>query len=422
MPFTKSKLDIERRFPNGTGTKFSPVLSPGSCTSLDNSRTSRTKGGFRPNETGGRVGRSVVSLAKKQRQMVKKTALAVRLLEYGNQVNSPNVPSYALMYVCSRSVEQLPGESGGYLLSFTKRCGHRLCPVCNSIRQEKGVELYMPVLRQLSSPASLVLTQSSKELLGASSSSIREFIKDMTRELEAISKAFSRQFARRPNYLMTLEANPEGWKRDKKTKSIYWGPTNPHMNFVGDYDDLAWIREEWLKRSKPGRDRFPLNQKLKVKGRVDNKLRELIKYPLKCFTKGFRETKLSTGEVVERGEVSIERLDTLVSAFRGLRRIRQSGIFYAVKDESDKVDTAHIDELDLTAQVYNDVPTTGQGKEVQQFDGSFVPSYTESVVYVWDDVKRNWMFRSWYQDTEVSLVPGPPPKKFVLSVYYSKDG
>jgi len=404
--FCSIKIAKERRFPNGTGVNFPQAPGMVDPSFLINKNKSTTPGVL-PGV------KSVKSLERKRLQMVVKGAMVAPLLDYANKVGSPNLPEYIAVSGCSRSINQEPGNK----LKASYRCGSRLCLVCNTIRQEKAVELYLPVLRQIDRVGFLVLTHSSKHLEGADSSQVREHVKRLTKELASITRAFARVNERTPDYLMSIEANPEGWKKDKKTERTYWAPCNPHINLVGRYSDLEAIRNEWIARSSI-EFRDPQNQRLEEKGTSEKCLRECIKYPLKVF---LNPPKSEGGRAL--GKMNVRGVDVLVSAFKGLRRVRQSGLFYAVKDEGDKISQADISELDLQAQSYNDLPTTGESDElVVQWDGSLLPSSTEMVVYTWNDKLQNWFFTSLITGEKYALVPGSWLLSFSVLSYSGKDG
>ncbi len=376
--------------------------------------------------SGKKGGKSVKSLNRKANQMVKKDAMARALMGYSMNNGSKNLMAYVSLLDCSCRVLVNKKSS----LKFQKRCGQRICDVCNSIRQAKMVELMLPVLREIEDVGMLVLTQSSKELLGVKDPEvIRKFATDMFKELDLIKRTFDYRFGRKPDTIDSMEANPEGWKYDKKTgKSLGWRPTNPHINLVGRYQDLKWIKQEWLNRQAT-RERKEINQELTHTRKTENEeelissLKELVKYPIKTVNSPHRKNKKEQdGELSEPDELSLSGVDILVSAFTRFRRVRSSGMFYNVGKSIEKISEEDIENIDLVSQEYYDIPFDGVSEDLVELpDGSFIPEFIELPEYRWCNNSQNWKYKSVLDGKEYYLIPNRKKIDYKLKIYDSRE-
>jgi len=227
----------------------------------------------------------------------------------------------------------------------------------------------------------LVLTRSNKDLRGANAQQLRDTINDMYKTLSIIRQRVKRKFGS-ADVLISLEIEGEGYKRDKKHDFLYYGDYNPHFNFLGEYEVLCFIKEQWMKMV----DCTEINQRLR---RVENEninkeILEVVKYT----TKGITNYKKGSF-------INLKAIDNIITAMKGKRRIMMWGAFY--NKATKNIETADIDSLDLHKQSYYDIPIKDMGEFVDLEDSrgvlvTKVPSFSKNITWVYDNATTNYHY------------------------------
>jgi len=347
-----------------------------------------------------------VQYLKKQALKIKLRNLVVSpLLDYAKSIDSPNIQEYYASLRCSTILEQSQNKH----LKATHRCGSRTCPICNNIRTAKIMDNVTKRIDDSKTWGKLVLTRSNKDLRGANAQQLRGTINDMYKTLSIIRQRVKRKFGS-ADVLISLEIEPEQYKRDKKHNFLYYGDYNPHFNLFGDYEVLSFVKEQWLNMV----DCTEINQNLKQieKEDINKTILEVVKYT----TKGI--TQYKSGSFI-----NLKALDNIITAMKGKRRIMMWGAFYnkAIKN----IETADIDSLDLHKQVYYDIPVKDTGEFVDLLDSNNVlvtkvPSFSKNVTWVYNNETTNYHYLDEWGVNHSLLKWAKPPQEPGISFFIDK--
>jgi hypothetical protein len=350
--------------------------------------------------------RSVQTLKKQAIKLFYRNVMISPLIDYAKQVKSPNFPQYWKVLQCCTTLQQ----SQNKYLTPTHRCGSRLCSICANIRTAKTVDKVYPLFDLNKKWGYLTLTRANKDLRSASAEKLRNVVIDMYWQLSKIRQRAKRKFGE-IDAVITLEVQPEGYKRKKETKELYYGYYNPHFNIIAQYEHLEFIREEWLKLIICSEQ----NQKLKevLPENLKESLLELVKYTMKGVTTFKKASKPFF--------INLEAVDTIMTALKGKRRLITWGCFY--KKNIDKIEEAEIADLDLEKYIYNDIPITDIGNRVGLVDGkgilqSVTNEFIKTVYWEFDNRMCNYFYLDDWGDKHWLLdwkkIPEKPQVYFTI--------
>ena len=179
------------------------------------------------------------TLLPKLGRMVFKHNFISPLLDFGNKVNSPNVPEYIAVLKCGTELVQ----SENKYLKQSFYCGSRLCPNCSNIRSRKVSNLIISAIDTTKNWCSLTLTKSNKGLCY----NINKLQERLDYEQEWFNKVRDKYRKRKGDVsaLVSLEIVAPGWKGNKKSR--YYADYHPHYHIFCTYEFAVFLREEWLK-------------------------------------------------------------------------------------------------------------------------------------------------------------------------------
>jgi len=220
-------------------------------------------------------------------------------------LNSPLKKAYWNTFYCTHILEQV----GTKITS--KYCKNRFCIVCNRIRTAKLIAEWMPVLKKMDEPVSLVLT-----IPNCDETLLQSEMKRMKHKFELIRRTFKN--------------NSKPLKALRKLECTYNDTTNlyhPHFHFIIDgYVTSKNVLEQWMKH-------FPeCNIKAQHISRADeNSLFELFKYVTKF--------------VSNKSGIHIKALDTIFQAMYNQKTFQAYGLKKQVNED---IET-------LISEIYSDL-------------------------------------------------------------------
>lgn len=229
------------------------------------------------------------ALQKRARRKGLSHALALGLVDYGKQVNSPQLRAYVRMANCCKQVVQEDGKVTAHY------CRHRGCLVCAAIRTAKLAEAYAPMVVSWPEPMFVTLT-----VPNVAGPQLRRALQEMFATLWECRRAVRRQLGPEVRGIAAREVTRNG-------DTQLW---HPHLHIVVDGAAVARaLVMEWLKRVPAAR---LIAQDVRP---ASKELRELLKYPMKPTTKrGGKRAALTPAE-----------LDELFRATHKLRMVQPFG-------------------------------------------------------------------------------------------------
>ena len=348
--------------------------------------------------------KSVQDLKKQLLRIKTRDAILSPLIDYAKIVDSKNLPEYWTAYNCSKELIQ----SDNVYLKSTHRCGSRLCSVCNNIRTAKMMDKFLPLIDDQEKWGFLVLTRRNRDLRYADSEKLRNVIKSMYSVLNRIRQRAKRKF---PNVdcIISLEIEPEQYKRQKRDGKVYFGYYNPHFNIFGSQEVLLFIRDEWLKEI----DCLQENQRYSPCFDIKKTLLELLKYS----TKGLVNFKSGS-------YINVKGIDTIMSAIKNTRRIITWGRFFGKNIEL--IESKNIDAIELKKQYYKDLPIKDTGDFIKQYDTKnnyikSVPEFKKSVLWFYDYKVCNYIYTDEWGEKHCLVKWKEIPKKSEFLVMVDKE-
>jgi len=249
--------------------------------------------------------------------------------------------------------------------------------------------------------------------MGCTPSELRKWVDVMYKKLSLIRRRAKDKFGE-VNAIVTLEITPEGYKKRKETGQIYYAPHHPHFHCFGEFEQLEFIRGEWIKDV----ECTPINQKLVEVSfdKVKKSILEVVKYSLKPII-----------PLNQNKSVNLKAVDDLITAMKGKRRLVAWVVFYDKDKEVKRIESASIEDLDLIKQPFSDIPVKDVGEPIPLLTAegvvvSSVPSFVKCIEWAFNDKTTNYE----YVDPDTGKVyellnwkKQPEPVKLVF--YVGKD-
>jgi len=320
-----------------------------------------------------KVGISVRILEDKIYKIIQRDKVLSPLIDYAKSINSQNTQAYYNAFNCGKAYEQNDNTK----LKQLYRCGSRLCNLCCNIRSEQLSDKLIPMLLPGEVYVHLTLTKSNTGLSNVLALETRlnednkQFtkIKDNCRKQGIVIDA-----------VMCLEVIPPTYKR-RSNGSLYYADFHPHYHCFTTLKCALKIVELWLKMNPTA---LEINQKIRVldPNNLRKEIREIIKYSIKA-----------TIPTKDGKAVNLKGVDEIFTLMKGKRRLKTWGAFYDVG----KIETIDIEELDLKAQVYNDLPLNDTGEMVDMYDyrGKFikqVPAFKRTLIIEFCQKRLNYFY------------------------------
>jgi hypothetical protein len=304
------------------------------------------------------------------------------LLDYATETNSINLNTYWNAFKCGTYFSQ----SDNSKLKQQLYCGSRLCNRCCNVRSVKLSKAMASLIDTGKQYVHLTLTNSNQGL---------KTINDVEVRLNNDNKIFgkikdsSRKKGTIIDALIGLEIIPPVYKRNTKTKVEYYADFHPHYHCFTTLECALIIKQMWLKFNP---DAMEINQKIRVldtstNEALMNELSEIIKYSIKSHI----TIKDANENIVTK--VNLKGIDEIVTLMRGKRRLKTWGAFYNVGS----IETMNIDEMDMKAQRFKNVPVLDTLPEVEMNDykGNFikmVPAMVREVGYQYCHKRFNFFY------------------------------
>jgi hypothetical protein len=362
-------------------------------------------------------GVSLGTLLPKLGRMVYKHNFLSPLLDYGKEINSPNLQEYYAVLKCGTELVQ----SENKYLKQSFYCGSRLCPNCSNIRSKKISNLIVGSIDVTKNWCSLTLTKSNTGLCY----NLNKLQERLDYEQEWFNKVRDKYRKRGGDVsaLISLETVAPGWKR--KGVLQYYADYHPHYHIFCTYEFAVFLREEWLKEfeyyiNEKGNKEIlasPKNQHIRTinetiklmqkkspnatyNDALIKTIKEVIKYSLKpCLPKSYNS----------KNEYSINVSDTdlLVSLMKGKKRFKRWGCFLKKEKQIDIIENTEIKNLDLQKVAYNDLPVkdTGELINMENYKGEIVctiPSYIKQVIWRYDYKRQSYYYTDeWGKEYEL---------------------
>lgn len=340
------------------------------------------------------TGISVNSLSNKVGRMVYKHSYMSPLIDYAEQVSSPNVAQYKSVMLCGRTITQ----SDNRYLKQDFYCGSRLCPICSRVRSEKIADVVLCMIDEGKDWVSLTLTNSNKDL----DFNIDNLEERLRIESDFFNRSRDKYRKRKKEFsaIISLEIIPPGYKTKNKDGSggLYYADYHPHYHILCLREFAEFLVAEWLKEFKSA---SPINQKIiSVRQRAIDKdksitialrdvIKEVVKYSLKVCLPKIKSSGYSC--------FNVEGVDRIVTMLKGKKRLKKWGCFVVKDNEINKIESASISELDNHKQEYIDLPVKDKGDMIKSKswngrDMSDVPEFVKDVTYEFDYKRQNYFY------------------------------
>jgi len=244
------------------------------------------------------------------------------------------------LHQCGQLMEQVDGKLKTYW------CGYRWCPACTAIKTARAWNAYGDEVKGWGKDLHMVTLT----VPNVSETVLRSTVRTMHQTFTNIGRSLTRQFGK------------DDVKMIRATECTYSEVRNdfhPHMHVVVKGRDVAKaLLEGWLKRNL---EASSLGQDLR-KG-DSGSVAELFKYATK-LSSDKRDTDGS------RKVVPPHALDTIFTAFRGLRLWQAVGVKAANNDEQ---------AIDDTAEIETDVGTEATTRK------------DERIIWQWSQIMTDWV-------------------------------
>lgn len=312
----------------------------------------------------------------------KRNMILSPLLDYATEIQSININTYWNAFKCGTHFTQ----SDNSKLNQKLYCGSRLCNRCCNVRSVKLSKAMCSLIDTSKQYVHLTLTNSNQGL---------KTINDVEIRLNNDNKIFSKikDNSRKKgvviNALIGLEIIPPIYKIHTISKTKYYADFHPHYHCFTNLECALIIKQMWLKFNP---DAMDINQKIRVldtssNEALMNELSEIIKYSIKSHI---------TIKDVDKNiitKVNLKGIDEIVTLMRGKRRLKTWGAFYNVGS----IEIMNIDEMDMKAQRFKNVPLLDTLPEVEMVDyrGEFikmVPAMVREVVYQYCHKRFNFFY------------------------------
>jgi len=379
-------------------------------------------------------GISLRTLSPKCGRMVFKHNLISPLLDYGKEVNSPNLQEYWAVLKCGRDLLQ----SENKYLQQTSYCGSRLCPICSNIRSNEISNVIVRSIDINKNWCSLTLTKSNTGLCYN--------LKKLQDRLKYEQKWFNQvrdKYRKRKgdvSALLSLEIVTPGWKG--KDPNRYYADFHPHYHIFCTYEFAIFLKEEWLNEfdyyidekgnkqiltSAQNQHIRTIEETIKLMQKKNSKvtyndaliktIKEVVKYSLKpCLPKSYNNKN--------EYSINVSDTDSLVTLMKGKKRFKKWGCFVN-KKEIDEIEKIDIKKLNLQRVEYNDLPVkdTGELIYMENYKGEFVvgiPEFTRTILWSFDYKRQSYYYTDPWDNKEYELIKRNI-KKYIITVYVGRE-